>query len=193
MAGPSGVGKSTLIGRLQRKYPASFGFSVSHTTRSPRPSEEDGVHYHFVTSEAFAQLVAAGSFVEHATFAANSYGTSVLALDRVRASGRVPLLDIDLQGVRQVREKGKSDPDLDPFVIFIAPPSMDELRRRLVGRGDTAPEAVEKRLATAAVEIQATHDEPHLFDKIIVSDDLDRTFNELDQTITLVNPNFNYQ
>ena len=192
IAGPSGVGKSTLIGKLQAKYPRSFGFSVSHTTRQPRPTEEDGVHYHFVSIEEYNRLRDQGGFIEHACFAANHYGTSVSALERVQSSGRVPLLDIDLQGVRQVRDKSNKDPELDPAFIFIKPPSMEELQKRLVGRGDTNAEAIDRRLATAAVEIKASQEEPHLFDWIIVSDDLDRTYQEFEQAIISINPHFDH-
>lgn len=188
IAGPSGVGKSTLITRLRSNFPNSFGFSVSHTTRGPRPSEEDGVHYHFVTDAQFDEIKNAGGFLENAQFASNRYGTSKEALKQVQSSGRVCLLDIDLQGVLQFKE---NDAGLGPVYIFLTPPSMEELKRRLVGRGDTAPEAVEKRLNRAAEEIAASTQEG-LFDFIIVSNDPDTTYTEFEKAVLGANPSFHH-
>ncbi len=135
IAGPSGVGKSTLIGRLLKEFPSKFGFSCSHTTRAPRPGEKHGVNYWFVSREEFKADVAAGKFVEWAEFSGNIYGTSKKAIKDVNTTGKTVLLDVDLQGIMSLRKT-----DLNPYCIFIVPPSFEELERRLRGRGDTSEE-----------------------------------------------------
>lgn len=173
IAGPSGVGKGTLVARLRSDHPAAFGFCVSHTTRGPRPGEADGVDYHFVALDEMRAAVARGEFVEHADVHGRMYGTSRGAVDAVAAAGRVAILEIDVQGCRQVRKAR-----LDATFVFIAPPSMDELEHRLRGRGTEAEEAVQKRLDGARAEMQA-RDEPGLFDRVIVNDNLDKAYAEL--------------
>ena len=151
VAGPSGVGKSTNITRLMKEFPGRFGFSVSHTTRLPRacfasvccfiadpfvftgPGEEDGVQYHFVTQETFKEEIERDEFIEWAVYAGNYYGTTVKALKDVKQKGQIALLDIDLQGVKSL----KARPDLDPYYLVLVPPSVDDLQKRLEGRGDT--------------------------------------------------------
>lgn len=173
IAGPSGVGKGTLVARLREENPAAFGFCVSHTTRAPRPGEADGVQYHFVALDEMRAAVARGEFVEHADVHGRMYGTSRGAVDAVAAAGRVAILEIDVQGCRQVRKA-----QLDAKFIFIAPPSMEELERRLRGRGTEAEESVKKRLEGARAEMEA-RDEPGLFDRVIVNADLDKAYAEL--------------
>lgn len=173
LAGPSGVGKGTLISRLQSSYPSIFGFSVSHTTRAPRTGEVDGTHYHFTSEADFKAGIAAGTFLEHANVHGRYYGTSFEAVERVRASGRICILDIDVQGCRLVRAAS-----VPALFVFVAPPSMEELGRRLRGRGTEAEDAVAARLVVAETEMAAAK-EAGLFDTQIVNDNLDAAFDEL--------------
>jgi len=173
LAGPSGVGKSTLVKRLQDEFPGSFGFSVSHTTREPRKGEEDGVHYHFVKKDKFEKLVEDGAFIEHAQYGPNNYGTSKKAIQKVMDDGQVCVLDIDCQGVRLLKQT-----DLNPRYVFISPPSVDDLRKRLVGRGSETEESLKTRLDAAAAEIEFSK-EPGVFDCIIINDVLDEAYKVL--------------
>jgi guanylate kinase len=147
LSGPSGVGKSTVVTELRRHYP-DIWVSVSATTRAPRPDEVDGVHYYFVDGARFDQLVAEDALLEWAEFAGNRYGTPrVPVYDRLH-QGTPVLLEIDLQGARQVRA---SVPDAR--LVFLKPPSWEELVRRLVGRGTESKAVVERRLAAAREEL----------------------------------------
>src|SRR5437588_3701811 len=143
ITGPSGVGKGTLIRGLLERVPG-LELSVSATTRAPRPGEQDGIDYHFLTPEGFEQRVAEGEFVEHATYSGNRYGTLRAELERRAASGHGVVLEIEVQGARQVREAVP-----DAITVFIAPPSREALRARLVGRGTDALEQVDERMRTA--------------------------------------------
>jgi guanylate kinase len=149
LSGPSGVGKSTVVKALRAEHPEVW-LSVSATTRFPRPGETHGVHYRFVTREEFAELVESGGLLEWAEFAGNLYGTPRQPVLDHLAAGRPVVLEIDLQGARQVRA-------LMPAakLVFLAPPSWDELVRRLTGRGTEDPAVVEKRLAVARDELAA--------------------------------------
>jgi guanylate kinase len=169
ITGPSGVGKGTLIRTLRERVP-ELELSVSATTRAPRPGEEDGVAYHFMTDERFERLVDEGAFVEHARYSGRRYGTLRAELDRRTAAGHPVVLEIEVQGARQVRA---SMPDA--VQVFIAPPSEDALRARLVGRGDTSPEDMEARLAVAREEL-AARDE---FGHVVVNDRLEDAAAEL--------------
>merc|ERR1719384_61978 len=124
LCGPSGSGKSTLMKKLTEEFSEAFGFSVSHTTRQPRPGERDGVEYHFVT-----KLVSEGAFLEFATFSGNNYGTSRAAVETVKQEGKICILDIDVQGVKNIKRT-----DLDPDYVFIKPPSRAALEERLRAR-----------------------------------------------------------
>ncbi|KAF9245340.1 guanylate kinase [Melanogaster broomeanus] len=168
--GPSGVGKGTLLKRLFEEFHDKFGFSVSHTTRAPRPGEMDGREYHFVTTDKFKSLLSENAFIEHAQFSGNYYGTSVQAIRAVRSTGRRCVLDIDSQGVRQVKKT-----DLDPIYLFISPPDMMTLRNRLRGRGTDSDDAIKRRLSIALSEIQYAR-EPDTYHCVIVNDDLERAY-----------------
>jgi guanylate kinase len=169
ITGPSGVGKGTLIRTLRERVP-ELELSVSATTRSPRPGEEDGVHYHFLDDAEFERRVQAGEFAEHARYSGRRYGTLKAELESRTAEGRPVLLEIEVQGARQVRE---SMPET--VQIFIAPPSEEALRARLVGRGDTAPEEMEQRLETAREELEARDEFTH----VVVNDRLEDAIEEL--------------
>ncbi|KAL5482620.1 GUK1 [Sanghuangporus weigelae] len=172
ISGPSGTGKSTLLNRLFQEYPSKFGFSVSHTTRQPRAGEEDGKAYHFVDKEAFLKLRGENGFIETAEFAGNYYGTSKLAVKNVHDEGRRCILDIESQGVRQVKNT-----DLGPVYLFISPPNMETLKARLCGRGTDSEEAIQRRLRTAVAEIEYAKTGAH--DIVIINDDLDRAYEKL--------------
>ena len=170
LAGPTAVGKGTVAADIRRRYPEIW-LSVSVTTRPPRPSEVDGVHYWFVTEARFDELVASGELLEYAVVhGRNRYGTPRQAVQDVLAQGRPALLEIDLQGARQVRESMS-----EAFFVFLKPPSIDELVRRLVGRGTEDSEERERRLRTAEVEMAAEAE----FDVSIVNDDVRRATDEL--------------
>jgi len=170
LSGPSGVGKSTLLHRLFAEFPDNFGFAVSHTTRAPRPGEIHGKQYFFVETQEFKDLIAAGAFIEHAEFSGNFYGTSLETVRQVQDQGRRCILDIEAQGVRQIKAS-----NLHPVYLFISPPSMSALRSRLQGRGTETSASVQKRLATALKEIEYAK-EPSVHDLVIVNDDLDRAY-----------------
>ncbi|KAF8920647.1 guanylate kinase [Mucidula mucida] len=175
--GPSGVGKSTLLRRLFAEYPDKFGFSVSHTTRKPRPGETEGKDYHFVNADAFKDLIAKGAFIEYAEFSGNYYGTSFQTVQHVQQQGRRCILDIEAQGVRQIKQTS-----LNPVYCFISPPSMSALRQRLQGRGTETEASVAKRLATAVKEIEYAKGPVH--DLVIVNDEIERAY-ELFKRIAL--------
>ena len=169
ITGPSGVGKGTLIGRLLERMP-ELELSVSATTRVPRPGERDGVDYHFKSEEEFARMIRDGSLLEHASYSGNRYGTPRSEVEPRLAGGRSVVLEIEVQGARQVREAMP-----EAVQVFIAPPSPAALRERLEGRGTDTPEAIARRLAAAEEELAARSEFAH----VIVNDDLDRAADEL--------------
>ena len=169
ICGPSGVGKGTVVARLLASDPTLY-FSVSATTRPPRAGEEDGVHYHFLDRETFEQWIAAGDFLEYAEYVGNLYGTPRLYVDRAMEQGRDVLLDIEIQGAEQVRQKRP-----ETVRIYVAPPSWAELERRLVGRGTEDMEKVRFRLARGREEFAAARD----FDYLVINDTVDRAVDEL--------------
>jgi len=189
VCGPSGVGKGTLIARLLQRHPAAFGFSTSHTTRAPRPGERDGYHYFFITDEDFDGLREQGGFLEHAEVHGNKYGTSVRAVETVRASNRVCILDIDAQGVRSLQSTGNGPigTGWTPRYIFIAPPSLEDLEARLRGRATETEEAMARRLSNAADEV-AFGLAPGNFDHVVVNGDLDDAFGDLEATLKVWYP-----
>jgi len=169
ITGPSGVGKGTLIRSLRERMP-ELELSVSATTRPPRPGEVDGVDYWFLTAGEFERRVEAGEFVEHAIYSGHRYGTLRSEVERRTRAGRPVVLEIEVQGARQVRA---SLPDA--VQIFIAPPSLDALRARLIGRGTDDPEAVEARLGVAEEELAAQAEFRH----VVVNDRLEDAVAEL--------------
>lgn len=186
IAGPSGVGKGTLINLLLQKFPNSFGFSVSHTTRGPREGEVDGVAYHFTTKEQVLKEIDAGLFLEHAEVHGNVYGTSKRAVENVQEQGKVCILDIDIQGVQQVKKSG-----IRAKFLFIAPPSMEELEQRLRGRATETEDKIVLRIKNAADEL-AYGQQPGVFDAVLVNRDLDDSFNELLATLAKWYPKVNF-
>ncbi|KAK9893701.1 guanylate kinase [Cystobasidium minutum MCA 4210] len=179
ISGPSGTGKSTLLKKLFDEYPDKFGFSVSHTTRAPRPGEENGKAYHFVTVDKFEDLIKENAFIEHAKFSNNMYGTSIQAVKDVASNGKQCILDIDSQGVKLIKA---NHPSLDPLFIFLSPPSLSELRKRLSGRGTETPEAVAARLAASTTEIEYAQT-PGAYHAVVVNDDLDQAYERLKKCI----------
>ncbi len=151
-------------------------FSVSATTREPRPGEEDGVEYHFLDADRFKQMIEQREFVEWATYGGNLYGTPIASIEDARASGEVVILDIELDGARQVRALFP-----DALLIWINPPSFSELERRLIERDDTEPAAVRHRLERAREDIELA---PALFDDVLVNDDVDRVARQIHELVS---------
>lgn len=169
ISGPSGAGKSVLIRRILDDLP-QIRFSVSSTTRAPRPGETDGVNYHFLTREQFESGVAGGRFLEYATFSGNLYGTSVQEIEEAHRAGQDLLLDIEVQGARQLQEKG-----IEAVYIFVTPPSFPELERRLRSRNTESEDAIQRRLR------QAVEDVSHLdrYQFVIINDNLEEAYSRL--------------
>lgn len=202
LSGPSGTGKSTLLKRLMSAHPNTFGFSVSHTTRQPRPGERDGVEYNFVSREDFEKLRDEGGFIETAQFGGNYYGTSVKAVEDVakgrgggnaggdgdnKGEGLICVLDIEMEGVKQVKTKK----ELDARICFLQPPSVEELDKRLRGRGTEKEDAIQKRLRQAENEMayaKAEREkrggkEDDVDFKVVTNDDLETAYRELDDWV----------
>jgi guanylate kinase len=173
ITGPSGVGKGTLIRTLLERVP-KLELSTSATTRRPRPGEEEGVDYHFLTDEEFERRVHAGEFVEHAAYSGRRYGTLRAELERRTRAGVPVVLEIEVQGARQIAE---SMPEA--VRIFIAPPSEEALRPRLIGRGTDDPEQVEARLRTAHEELLAQDE----FQHVVINDRLEDAVDALEEVV----------
>jgi guanylate kinase len=173
ITGPSGVGKGTLIRGLLERVP-ELGLSVSATTRAPRPGETHGVDYHFLSAEEFDRRAEAGEFVEHATYSGRRYGTLRSELEGRLRRGEPVVLEIEVQGARQVRQAMP-----EALQVFIAPPSRDALRARLVGRGTDAPEQIEQRMRTAEAELEAQPE----FARVVVNDRLEEATGELERIV----------
>jgi guanylate kinase len=169
ITGPSGVGKGTLIRGLMERIP-ELELSVSATTRGPRPGEQDGVDYHFLTPEEFDRRIEEGDFVEHADYAGRRYGTLRSELDRRVSEGVPVVLEIEVQGARQVRAAMP-----EAVQVFIAPPSLAALRTRLVGRGTDDQQEVSRRLEVAEQELTAQPEFAH----VVVNDRLDEALDRL--------------
>ncbi|XP_062854319.1 guanylate kinase 1b isoform X1 [Trichomycterus rosablanca] len=177
LSGPSGAGKSTLLKRLMKEYDGVFGFSVSHTTRNPRPGEEDGRDYHFTTREKMQEGINDGDFIENAEFSGNMYGTSKSAVEDVQAQNLICILDVDLQGVKNIKQT-----DLNPIYISIQPPSIEILEQRLRDRQTETEETLQKRLEAARMDMELSK-EPGVFDMVIINDDLDEAYEKLKRAL----------
>ncbi|XP_032381172.1 guanylate kinase 1b isoform X1 [Etheostoma spectabile] len=215
LSGPSGAGKSTLMKRLMKDHEDVFGFSVSHTTRNPRPGEENGKglntlpmllgatllpvadvfssedleksaslsnanksettdkDYHFTTKDAMQEGIDNGDYIESAEFSGNLYGTSKAAIEDVQAKNLICILDVDIQGVKRIKET-----DLNPIYISIQPPSIEILEKRLRDRQTETEESLQKRLEAARIDMELSN-EPGVFDVVIINDDLERAYEEL--------------
>lgn len=170
VSGPSAVGKNTLVSATLRKVPG-LRYSVSATTRPPRPGERDGVHYFFLSDEVFSKWVADGEFLEWAEYCGHRYGTPKRHVERDMAAGKIVILDIDVQGARQIRAQLS-----DGVFVFLLPPSWQELKKRIEKRGTESPAAVEARLRLAAEEARAIDQ----YDYCILNDDPRRAARELE-------------
>lgn len=174
LCGPAGVGKGTVLGRVREQHPEIW-LSVSATTRQPRPGEVDGVNYFFMPEQEFLDKEAAGEFLETAdVFGLAHYGTPVKPVVEHLERNIPVILEIDIQGARSVKQRA-GELGIEVMTVFIAPPSFEELERRLIGRGTETPEQQAKRLETAKIELAA---EPE-FDKVIVNNVVDDAANEL--------------
>lgn len=174
ISGPSGVGKSTVLASLLAKREDVY-FSVSATTRQPRPGEVDGIHYHFIDVDTFREWIAKNEFLEYAEFVGNFYGTPKRYVDEAMDQGKDVILDIEVQGAIQVTGKRP-----DTVRIFIAPPSWEELERRLTDRGTDSPDKIQKRLLRAKVEFQTAH----TYDYFVINDTVEKAVAELDAIMT---------
>ena len=174
ISGPSGVGKSTVLGALMEERKNLY-FSVSATTRQPRPGEENGVHYHFLTLDTFREWIAQDEFLEHAEFVGNCYGTPKKYVYEAMDRGQDVILDIEVQGAMQVAEKMP-----EVVRIFIAPPSWAELERRLTERGTDTPEKIQGRLARAKEEVKLAG----TYDYFVINDSVEHAMSELDAIMT---------
>lgn len=176
VGGPSGVGKGTLTSMLFEEHAELFGFSVSHTTRAPRPGEVDGKHYHFVDQETFRYSVDHNCMLEHAHVHANMYGTSKKAVQNVIDSGRSCILDIDVQGAESIY-KIRDELGYDVTFVFFMPPSNKGLEDRLRGRGTETEEKIQLRLKNAVTEIERAQ-KGECFKHFIVNDDKQKAYEE---------------
>ena len=174
VSGPSGVGKSTVLHALFQGRDDLY-FSVSATTRAPREGEQDGVDYHFIQADAFRDMIAADAFLEYAEYVGNFYGTPKKYVDAAMDRGDDVILDIEVQGTLQVCAKRP-----ETVRIFIAPPSWEELERRLTGRGTNTPEDIQSRLLRAKVEFQTAD----TYDYFVINDSVENAVRELDAIIT---------
>ncbi|KAK3389149.1 P-loop containing nucleoside triphosphate hydrolase protein [Podospora didyma] len=182
ISGPSGAGKGTLFNLLFERHPDTFTFSISHTTRKPRQGESHGSHYHFVSRDDFVALKSQGGFVESAEFSGNMYGTSKQTIEEQSAKGKVVVLDIEMEGVKQIKATG-----FPARFVFVAPPSEEELERRLRGRGTDDEPSILKRLAQAKVELEYAKT-PGVHDKIIVNKDIETAYKELEDFVFAPEP-----
>ncbi|GDZ37132.1 guanylate kinase [Bifidobacteriaceae bacterium MCC02033] len=174
LCGPAGVGKGTVLGRVREQHPEIW-LSVSATTRQPRPGEVDGVNYFFMPEQEFLDKEAAGEFLETAdVFGLAHYGTPVKPVVEHLERNIPVILEIDIQGARSVKQRA-GELGIEVMTVFIAPPSFEELERRLIGRGTETPEQQAKRLETAKIELAAESE----FDKVIVNNVVDEAADEL--------------
>lgn len=172
--GPSGIGKNTIINKLREMYPDRFAYSVSHTSRAPREGEVDGVNYHFVDREKFEWMIQNNKLLEYAQVHGNYYGTSFESIREVERSGKICILDLNIDGAIAV-----SKSNLKPFIIFLRPVSLQSLERRLRQRGTESEEAVQKRMKTAEEEMRRFEENKSVWDLVIVNDRLEQALVEI--------------
>jgi len=172
VVGPSGTGKTTLIKKLMKDFPSAFGYSVSHTTRNAREGEVDGVSYHFVKPEQFAELVSAGRFLEHATVHNTSYGTSDISVQNVLSTNRVVCMDLDIKGAQRLRLNRQ----FKSLIIFVQTPTHAELEKRLRARGTETEERLKTRLDNAKKEVQWFEQNSAFFDGHFINGDLEECY-----------------
>lgn len=176
------MGKSTLCQRLISSHPGTFSITVSHTTRQPRPGEREGVDYYYISREKFEALIFEGTFVEYAEFNGNLYGTSKQTIIDQTTSGSIVLLDIEMEGVKQLKEEqAKGASQIDPRFVFVRPPSLAMLETRLRGRGTEDEASIVRRLDRATAELE--YADTGVYDKVIVNQDLDTAFQELEEFV----------
>lgn len=173
ISGPSGGGKSTILAKAMKEYPDAFAFSVSHTTRKPRDGELDGQHYYFIEKSEFERMIKDGEFLEHAQFGGNFYGTSKKAVQDICNSGKICVLDVELQGVRNFKKA-----QFEAKYIFVRPPSMEVLENRLRQRGTETDDSLEKRLKHAKEDLLAVENESTLFDVVVINEQLDKAYSD---------------
>jgi len=177
LTGPSGSGKSTLLKRLMDEFQDCFGFSISHTTRKPREGEVHGREYHFISHNEFEESIEKQEFLEFTKFANNYYGTSKKAVKDVQNVGKICILDVEIEGVKNLKKT-----DLNPRFVFIKPPNMEELENRLRSRGTEAEDAIQRRLKRAIDEMKFS-EANGIFDLTIINDAIDEAYNELREFI----------
>lgn len=174
VSGFSGAGKGTIMKELLAKYEQNYALSISATTRAPRPGEKDGVEYFFKSREEFEKMIAAGELIEYAQYVGNYYGTPKAYVGKQLEAGRDVILEIEIQGALKVREQFP-----DALLLFVMPPSADELKRRLIGRGTESMEVIENRLARALEEAEGLEE----YDYLVVNDVLEECVEEVHEII----------
>lgn len=183
VAGPSGVGKGTLLQMLQDEFP-KFRFAASHTSRAPRPGEIDKVHYNFVTREEFQEKINQGNFfIEHTEYNGNFYGIARQTVKDIMDSGDVCIMDLDINGCQNVKKS-----EFNPYLVFIEPPEpkFEILKQRLQGRATETPEVVEKRIKRAKDELEWKDQHPDFYDFVLVNDDKNQAYLRLKQNLNIM-------
>lgn len=176
VCGPSGVGKGTLLGRILKNYPDYFAYSVSHTTRNMRKGEKDGREYYFVDIATMNEMERRGEFIETCEVHGNKYGTSWAAINSIRNSGKVCIFEVDVQGAEKIHQRSDI---LNTEFIFIAPPSLEELCRRIRIRGSESEATLQRRLCTAQNELNFFNENRSFFSYVILNNDIDVAYEEL--------------
>lgn len=174
VSGFSGAGKGTIMKELLAKHEQNYALSISATTRAPRPGEKDGVEYFFKSREEFEKMIAAGELIEYAQYVGNYYGTPKAYVGKQLEAGRDVILEIEIQGALKVREQFP-----DALLLFVTPPSADELKKRLIGRGTESMEVIENRLARALEEAEGLEE----YDYLVVNDVLEECVEEVHEII----------
>ena len=176
--GPSGIGKGTIEKKIMSDHPNCFAFSVSHTSRSPRAGEVDGKDYHFISRKQFEEDIAAGKFVEFCEIHGNLYGTSIAAIQTVTETGKICLLDLNIDGAVSL-----SKTNLNPYIIFFAPVSLESLEARLRGRGTESDSVIQTRMQTAKRELERLEELKSLWNCVIINDKIEDTMKKINQIL----------